>query len=203
MCLPSHKEWTSRAKSAFNAVRDGQYFHHDVAKYQIYRQGLSFDSKKLLTRSDVYDIHQRISQDNYFGAVVAVPIEDINVHHLADYMQDFVRGAEYAKIEYMISGKYKVTTSPGYDKMFLDGDSILEIARKQSIPPKMVDTCGFNQLDMAYRVWSESVYMPGVVIAYTGPAMWGDTRVCWTTMRVLSDVADHDSIITITILSRE
>lgn len=190
-----------RAKKAFQQLRNGEYYHNDTAKYQIYLQSLTFDTKSMLTRQDVLDIFNRIAKGETHRGTM--PLETISVDDLPDFMRDFVKDEDVAKIEYMDGGRYKVTTSPLYEKHFMSSKQILDIARTHHLPPKMVDTCGYNQYDMAYRVWSESLYLPGAVISYTGPALWrGDNKLAWTTMRVMSFTERHDAVVTITLMGR-
>lgn len=201
-CEPSQKEWVTRAKKVFKELRDGDYYHNDFARYQIYLQSLVFDTKIVLTRQDVLDIFRRISAGDVHYSFIK-PLENRTIDDLPVYMKTFAGSGDVTKLEFLDKGRYKVVVSPKYESYFMTGDEIIRTAKYHRIPPKLVDTCRFNQYDLAYRVWSESLYRPGCVISYTGPALWRADNVCvWTTMRVLSYIQAHDSVATITQLSR-
>ena len=202
-CEPSDREWVTRAKRVFQEVRKGAYHHNDLSKYQIYLQSLVFDTKGVLTRQDVLDIFGRLN-NQYQESIVAVAIDQKTMDDMPTMMKDLIEGAEVAKVEWFQAGRYKVSCSPGYETNFTSTKEILQMANQYRIPAKLVDTSGFNQFDTAYRVWSESLYLPGVVIAFTGPAYWkGDKDVFWTKTRVLSYVENHDTFMTVTVMRKE
>lgn len=162
-----------------------------------------FETKNVLTRQDVLDIFTRVSRFDGADATSKYSFENATVEDLPDFMREFIKESDVAKLEFMGMGRYKVIVSDSYEAHFMSGSEIIEMAKTYRIPPKLVDTCRFNQYDMAYRVWSESLYMAGSVISYTGPAIWkGDNKLAWTTMRVMSHIEAHDTIMTVTLLSR-
>lgn len=187
----------------FKELRNGEYYHNDLARYQIYLESMVFETKNVLTRQDVLDIFNRVARFDAMDTRSQYSFENATVDDLPEFMRDFVAQSDVVKLEFMGMGRYKVIVSDLYETHFMSGNEIIEIAKANRIPPKLVDTCRFNQYDMVYRVWSESLYIPGSVISYTGPAIWrGDNKLAWTTMRVMSYIQAHDTIMTVTLLSR-
>ena len=89
-----------------------------------------------------------------------------------------------------------------YEKMIVTTEQVKALAKDTGVPIKLVDTCNFNNYDIAYQCWLESLCYPETTVVYTGAALWADGRVCWTTMRVRSVVLSYEHIITATTLTR-
>lgn len=201
-CIPSDIEWVSRAKEVFKSVCDGEYYHNDNAKYQIYLQSTVYDTKTVITRTEIKDIFNRIIEPLPRNSSLRV-ISECTIQALPQPLLDMVNKSSCFKIEWMDHGRYSVITNDSYTTNIMGGKEILTIARQNKIPPKVVDTCNLNMMDMAYRIWSESLFSTGFTITYTGACFWkSESRVVYATCKMLSVMLSHSSIITVTSMTR-
>lgn len=107
------------------------------------------------------------------------------------------------KVEWMCNGRYLLSMSNSYAQNIIEDSEIGSISKKNGIPPKLVDYCGLADYDMAYRLWVESLYSPGVTATYTGVGFWrSDKSVCYVTVRVISMIINHEYLVTATTCGR-
>lgn len=180
---------------------DGEFYHNDHAKYQVHMQSCVYGCKPILLRTETKDIFSRICGSD--GDVDNRIIGRSTLPAIPRETEDFLEGSECWKVEWMDHGRYRMVCSPMYEENFMEEGQILDIARKHNIPPKLVDHSGLNNFDMAYRMWSESMFIVGAVVNYTGSGYWkSDGVLCWTTLRVMTIQFNHSAMVTATRVSR-
>jgi hypothetical protein len=180
-------------------VTNGTLLHNDHAKYQLNLQSNVYGGKAVLTRVDSRDIFERIVA--YRRLAGEFPIGELAA--LPTPMKNHVGENPVFKIEWMCNGRYLVSMSDDYANNIILETEIAETSRKHGIPPKLVDYCGLSDYDMAYRMWCESLFCPAHPVSYTGVGFWtSDKKVCYTTVRIMSIVINHEYVITATTCGR-
>lgn len=196
VCLPSIHEVTSKARQILKFVKNGDFVHNDHIKYQLNLQSNLFGSKNFLGRSETKDIFLRISKMNY-PSMEYIPMGMCG--KLPDKIKYHVGDHSMYKIEWMFNGRYMINTSEEYGDNFMKDWEILSIATKYDIPPKIVDHCHLNYYDMAFQMWSDSVFNAGMPITYIGTALWKkEKEVVLTKISMMSILINHEYIITST-----
>jgi hypothetical protein len=196
-CIPSGHEMVNRAKKLFGHVLSGSFLHNDHAKYQLSLQSNVYGGRCVLGRKEMADVMRRISS----MVVMFVPLGDLGA--LPECIKDHVGEHPTYKIEWMYNGRYGCTMSESYARNFISEKRIMGVCKEFGIPPKLVDMVGLNEYGMAYKMWCESLFNPGVNISYTGSGYWCDDRkVVYTTARMMSVIVNHEYIITATTAGR-
>ena len=198
-CEPSDRQLGNGAKMLLQEVVRGDILHNDFAKYQLNLQTQVYGTKMVLSRSDSAEIFHRIIK--YVYTIPAPPMG--NLAAIPHCLKEHVGEHKTFKMEWMGNGRYLVSMSNSYAENVTKDYEMAEICKKNGIPPKLVDYCGLGDYDMAYRLWVESLYSPGVTTTYTGVGFWrGDSSVCYMTVRVMSMIINHEYLITATTVGR-
>lgn len=196
-CIPGKLESTIRAKRLYSLVSAGEFLHNDFARYQLSLESSVHGGKAVLGRLEMPEVHRRI----YAPVASVIPVGDLSA--LPDCLKDHVGDHPVFKIEWLVNGVYHCVTSNSYASQIISGEEIMEIAKRHSIPPKIVDTLGLNDFEMGYRMWCESLFSPGLCISFTGSGFWReDGRLMYTTARIMSVIVSHTYIITTTTVGR-
>lgn len=197
-CTFSDMEIVTRSKSVYRNICEGVYFHNDIIKYQLYLQGCKVYTRNIMKSTEARDIYSRLTYNlgNSRGNFKA-----FNIESLPTMFQDMIKKAKYYKVEWMFNGSYKVHVSDIYAEEIIDGQSILDVARQNRIPYKLVDFCNSNSLDCYYRLWIESVFAPMVTSEMkVGIFLRKSFKVVLMNMKVVTQLVGFDSMITLTIL---
>lgn len=199
ICQPSIHERASRSKVLAKHIQLGTFVHNDYAKYQLYLQTVHYGIRgKFARRSEVAEMWTRMKQTDVTGTD-----EKFSFENLPDPIKMLISGRDHFKIEWMKKGKYFIKSSDTYFKNFLWEDSVVEIAKKANVAPKLVDQTNMREYDMPYRLWVESIINPSVTIKYTGMAYWATDRLITnTTLRVVTVFLGPDEMITATVATR-
>lgn len=196
--MPNSNEMSTRAKRLNSSVMTGELLHNDYAKYQLSLEANVYGGRPVLGSAEMEDVIRRI-HSYQSGPVIRVG----NISDLPDELKYHVGDHPVYKIEWFFNGRYGCTVSMEYSKHFMTEEEILGIARKYGIPPKLVDSMGLNDHEMAYKMWVESLFSPGICVTYTGSGYWrGDNQLLWSTARVMSVIVNHEYLITATTVGR-
>lgn len=199
LCEPSSHEIVTRSKTLFKQILLGELIHNDYVKYQLNLQSTVYGCKAVVARKDMKEILHRISKASIpdYGPEVG------DLSKLPEDIKNHIGDCPTFKIEWMRNGRYSCAMSEPYGTNFITENRILEIAKSYSIPPKIIDESGLNDYDVSYKMWIESVFSPCTNITYTGSGYWkGDNKVCYTTVRMMSIIINHEYIITSTTVGR-
>jgi len=196
--VPSVIEWQRRASNVFNAIRDGNIVHNDIAKYQMYlATSVTTNRKPIMGRNDIADVLNRIT-----ASVKTIPDEGMSFF-MNDEIEKFRALSHYNKVEWMTNGHYTADISDDYAKSIMSYDTCIAGATRARVPPKLVDTMNFSDYEVAYKLWCGSLDDGGKTVSYTGPAYWIDLkRVIYTTVKVMSIVMSPTRMVTATIIFR-
>lgn len=198
-CEPSGHEIVTRSKVLFRQILLGELIHNDYVKYQLSLEANVYGCKSVLARREMKDVLQRICN----GGISSFGPEIGDLSMLPDEIKKHIGDCPTFKIEWMRNGRYSCAMSEPYGVNFITEKRILEIARSYSIPPKLIDEIGLNDYDMAYKMWVETIFSPCTNVTFTGSGYWmGDNKVCYTTVRMMSVIINHEYIITGTTVGR-
>lgn len=177
----------------------GGVIHNDYAKYQISLEVNIHGGRTYINRDDIKDMFTRISS-------ITIPHPWVPIGELSELpicIKNHIGERKTFKIEWMFTGRYMCSMSNDYATNMIVEDKIKSISLKNGIPPKLVDYCNLVEYDMPYRMWCESLSAPGSVVSYTGTGFWNsDKKVCFTTVRIMSIIVNHEYIITATTCGR-
>lgn len=199
-CEMSGYELINRAKRMLQLVHGNMATHSDVCKYQINMQCLVQGFVPIISRVDSKDIYTRIMDSRIVDTIC---VGDTKCFEMPTEMAELMYSSKHWKVEYMRDGNYTAVTSDEYDDAIMSFQDAKIISSKAKVPIKLVDTCGFNDFGIVYKMWCESVAYPMATFKYTGPGLWkSDGVVCYMTMRMMSAIVSPTIIITTTVMSR-
>lgn len=197
-CDFGKEEMIWRAKTVFKMLCEFKFTHSDIARYSINLQCLKQEIKRVLKNSDAKDIYSRLVQG---GSLTGLQ-EPFQLDLPDEMVKMMVENTVY-KIEWMRDGFYVANTSPSYSENIIDKEAILQIASRGDVPCKLVDTMNCGDIEVAYKMWMESIDKPMEAIKFTGPVYWkGCSTVCNTSITVMSRVINPTCIATMTVLNK-
>ena len=191
----------ARARQVMRCVVGGDFKHSDLAKYHLNLQSGVYACKPVLKRSEMQDICGRVREQHGTEESSSYKLMDLSM--LPSDLKDHIGEHNIFKVEWMFKGRYASTISRRYAENIMSDVAVIDTARIYKIPPKLVDTCGLNAYDIAYKLWCGSIENPGRCVSYTGSGYWkSDKKVWYTTVRTMSYVVNTDYIITATTIGR-
>lgn len=194
-------EEMQRSKAIMKMVLEQDVANNDYGRYQLHMQSCVYQTKPIMNRVDTKAMYERM--ENSGLEVTGKMLVNGEVPMMPPEVLKFLEGSNCWKIEWMDHGRYHCKASESYGENFMDLDSIMWMSKKINVSPKIVDYSGFNLYDMPIRMWTQSLYMQGSTMTYTGTCYWKkEATLCKSTMRMMSLVVNHSAIITATRMSK-
>lgn len=133
---------------------------------------------------------------------VVYPLVEISpeasISKLPTVLTELLAGAAIFKIEWMFDGGYEMMSSGEFKAAF--GFNFKGNIR--NVYRKVQDTLGFSNYDTAYKMWTETLHRPGMVIRYQGRAYRENLKatVCQIA-RMCSVIYDFEHVVTVTVVN--
>lgn len=198
-CEPSRYDTTTRCRFLSRSILTSVFTHNDLSKYQLSMQANVFGGRPCLGRAEMKDVLGRLEASGYEKRTIPLGI----ISYLPDELKSFIGDHSVYKIEWMLNGRYVCSMSEPYGENFVTEQEVIDIGRVHAYPPKLVDTCGLNEYEMAYKMWLETLFHPLNGVVYNGSAYWKEEKVvAWTTVRMISAVINYEYIVTVTTIGR-
>lgn len=200
MCIASNLEIPSRVRLLWSNIKTNVYEHNDHAKFQLYLQTNIYCPRSFIHRDEVSDIFQRLVRRDAECGVMNNCL--FTMEGLPSPMKNMISLATCYKVEFMDHGRYNVVASPVYEANFMSVAAIFNACNSMKIPPKVIDFCMCSSLEQPYRMWVESLRLPGVVVGWNDLCIWRDIKeLRYTVIHMMSMIVNNSCIITVTTLT--
>lgn len=189
-CTPHVDEYSSRLKDLQTRLQAGEFEHSDLAIYTMHLNAVKSHQKYILRKREIADVRERLR-------IVYPPVDEkpeASMAKLPPVLAEMLVGADTFKIEWMFEGGYDVVSSGEFKAAF--GFNNKGFAK--NIYRKLQETLGFSKYDTAYKMWTETLHRPGVVIRYQGKAMRdGQPTPVVQVARMCSYVYDYEHVVSV------
>lgn len=148
----------------------------------------------ILKKKELQEVCHRVSILHPTGADVPPPTIDKLPLPLANFMEMHPNAAY--KVEWYYQGAIFCDKGEWYEEKF----NFNKMCQKD-ILTKFLDTMGFSDWQMSYKMWVESLRTNGQIIKYEGMGYQQDVRQTnFQIAKMMSMVIDYNHVITVTLI---
>lgn len=180
------------------AIKENKFEYSELCMYLIHMEASRSHRRLVFKRPELLEVRARLIKQLPLVNIDLIPTMEI--WKLPPVLFEFLKQYNYVttaiKVEWFYGGIYHYEVNVEYRNRIKMGRQ-----GERQMYSKTFDSLGFNDPEMALRMWMESVDRPGVLIKYEDVAYHqGDNKAVHQVARMISTAIDCEHVITATVL---
>lgn len=197
-CKIGFTEFHKKAKWIMEDIKENKFQYSELAMYHVHMEASRASRRLVFKRPELVEVKSRLEAK--YPLIHHSMIPPFMVSLLPKTLLDFINTYDYSrdmiKVEWFYSGLYHYEANNPYRQQ-------IHFHRNsdRTVYSKAVDTCGFSEYNKPFKMWTESVDHPLMVVSYMGLAYRKDVgMITMQTMKIMTMVLDYQHMISITCL---